>query len=188
MSDLLLWAWNENWVYNNVFYGEGKRPAISIARSENRIFNNTFVGCPSAIGFGSKSKDNDVRNNIFVDCGRAFIDWPVETAPQKTLDYNIYFSTSGAPKWEYAGTRYSTFEEYQKAAGEPHSRYVDPGLASPADAHLKAGSPAIDAGTVLKVGLGALEKEITVDIEGTSRPQGRAPTIGAYEFNDERSK
>jgi len=140
------------------------------------------VGCPTAIGFGKESKDNWVQNNIFVDCGRAFIDWPTEAMPQKRLDYNIYFSTSGSPKWECAGTVYTKFSDYQKAAGEAHSRYEDPRLAGRGDARLKAGSPAIDGGAVLKVGLGAAAKEISNDIEGTPRPQGSAPDIGAYEF------
>lgn len=183
MFDLILWVRNENWVYNNVFYGEGKRSAISMTKSENRIFNNTFIGCPVAIGFGTKSKDNWIQNNIFVDSGRGFMVWPTEAMPQKTLDYNIYFSTNGAPKWEHAGAAYSSFSEYQQASSETHSRYVDPSFVGPADAHLKADSPAIDAGIVLKVGLGLWQKEITDDVEGVARPQGSAPDIGAYEFS-----
>jgi len=188
MSDLVLWTRNENWVYNNLFYGEGKRPGISMTKSENRIFHNTFVGCPTAIGFGKASKHNWVQNNIFLDCGRAFIDWPADAMPQKRLDYNIYFSTSGSPKWEYAGTAYTKFSEYQKAAGEAHSRYEDPRLSGRGDARLKPGSPAIDAGIVLKVGLGAAANEITSDIEGTPRPSGSAPDIGAYEFKAGQTK
>lgn len=182
LADLILWARNENWVYNNVFYGEGKRPGISLTRSENRIFNNTFVGCPAAIGFGPKGKDNYVQNNIFVDCERAFMEWPAEAMPQKTLDHNIYFSTTGSPKWQLGGKEYTTFAEYQQAAGEAHSRYVDPRLAGPADARLKPGSPAVDAGTVLKVGLGPVQKESMDDVQGTPRPQVSGYDIGAYEY------
>jgi len=48
--------------------------------------------------------------------------------------------------------------------------FVDP---AHGDYHLKAGSPAIDAGT--NVGL-------ATDIAGTAVPQGAAPDIGAYEY------
>ncbi|MBM4027774.1 MAG: DUF1565 domain-containing protein [Planctomycetes bacterium] len=180
-TTVILWARDENWVYNNVFYGEGKKRAISMTQSANLVFHNTLVGCAVAVGLGPQSKENDVRNNIFVDCER-FIDWPAEAMPQKTLDYNIYWSTSGSPKWQHAGKEYATFEEYQKVAGEAHSRYVDPGLVGPADAHLKAGSPAIDAGAAPQVGSGSAQKEITEDIDGTPRPQGRACDIGAHEY------
>ncbi|MBM4016804.1 MAG: DUF1565 domain-containing protein [Planctomycetes bacterium] len=175
-SNLILWARDENWVYNNVFYGEGKKRAISMPQSANLVFHNTLVGCPVAVGFGPQSKDNDVRNNIFVDCEQS-IDWPAEAMPQKALDYNIYWSTSGSAKWQHAGKEYTTFAEYQKAAGEAHSRYVDPGLIGPGDARLRPGSPAINAGAALK--------EVAADKDGTVRPQGKATDIGAYEFKGE---
>jgi len=97
--------------------------------------------------------------------------------PQKALDYNIYWSTSGSAKWQHAGKEYTTFAEYQKAAGEAHSRYVDPGLIGPGDARLRPGSPAINAGAALK--------EVAADKDGTVRPQGKATDIGAYEFKGE---
>jgi hypothetical protein len=60
-------------------------------------------------------------------------------------------------------------------AGEPHSRYVDPRLAGATDARLQPGSPAIDAGLMLR--------EAPPDFEGVTRPQGAGYDIGAYEFN-----
>ena len=81
---------------------------------------------------------------------------------------------TAAPRWERDGVAYPTFAGYQQAADETHSRYADPKLAGPADAHLQPGSPAIEAG--------ARQKEVTVDIEGFARPQGAACDIGAYEF------
>jgi hypothetical protein len=182
--ELLLWSRDHNLVYNNVFYGEGKRPGISL-KSHNRVFHNTFVACPTAIDFYKESQGNRVYNNIFLDAGRSFLAWSAEALPQ-SLDYNLYYARSGAPKWKRGGAAYATFSEYQQAAGETHSLYADPLLAGPADARLKPGSPAIAAGTVVKVGLGAAEQEIAEDIEGTPRPKAGAPTLGAYEFQAER--
>ena len=52
---------------------------------------------------------------------------------------------------------------------------VDPLFVSATNFHLTAGSPAVDAG-VNTAGLG-----VTVDLDGTPRPQGAAYDIGAYE-------
>jgi hypothetical protein len=168
--DIILWARNDSLVFNNVFYGEGKRSGISMSGG-NSILNNTFVGCPTALTFNHE-QGNRIANNIFLDCGRGFLGWPADLKEQ-TLERNIYFAASGKPRWEHTGTMYSTFEEYQKASGEVGSRYVDPALEGPTDARPKAGSPAIDTAVA--------QKRITVDIQGTHRPQGAAPDIGAYE-------
>lgn len=98
--------------------------------------------------------------------------WPAKALPQ-SLDSNLYYNASAAPRWERDGVAYRAFADYQQAAGEMHSRYAAPQLAGPADAHLQPGSPAIDAG--------AAQQEVTVDIEGIARPQGAACDIGAYE-------
>ena len=69
---------------------------------------------------------------------------------------------------------YQTFVAYQQAAGEAHSLYADPRLAGAADAHLRPGSPAIDAGVTLS--------KVSADFDGVTRPQGVACDIGAYEY------
>ena len=52
---------------------------------------------------------------------------------------------------------------------------IDPGFVDEAnqDFHLRAGSPAIDAGTVLM--------SVPDDFDGVPRPQGARPDMGAYE-------
>jgi len=172
-EDIIAWGAGGHKIYNNVFYGEGKRGGISLNSNNNQVFNNTFVGSTYAVGFGEGKTGNRVFNNIVQDAARPFVIWPAKATPQ-TLDYNIYFNASASPKWEGDGKSFSTFEQYQKAAGEVHSKYVDPGLAGPADARLKAGSPAIDAGVALK--------EVVADKDGVARPQGKAYDVGAYEF------
>jgi hypothetical protein len=50
-------------------------------------------------------------------------------------------------------------------------RLVNP----PADFHLQSNSPAINAGQTLP--------SVTVDFEGTTRPQGLGYDIGAFEYH-----
>ncbi|MBN1675035.1 MAG: right-handed parallel beta-helix repeat-containing protein [Kiritimatiellae bacterium] len=178
MADLLLWARAGNIVYNNVFYGEGKRPGISLKKADNRIFNNTFVDSATGVSFGPKSTGNVIQNNIFVDSGQFFLDGPAGATPQ-TLDHNIYFRRAGTPQWRLAGAKYADFGAYRKAnGGEQNSLYADPRLVGAADAHLQPGSPARDAAVVLA--------EINADKDGVARPQGKAPDVGAYEFKAAR--
>jgi hypothetical protein len=50
--------------------------------------------------------------------------------------------------------------------------FVNP---SAGDFHLQAGSPAIDAGTMIAL--------VATDFDGIPRPQGAAYDIGAYEYH-----
>jgi hypothetical protein len=177
-TDIIAWGQGNNRIFNNVFYGEGKRSGISLNSVSNRICHNTFVGSASAIQFHSGKPGNQVLNNIVQDAARAFLVWPAKASPQ-TLDYNLYFNASATPRWERDGIAYLAFGAYQIAAGETHSRYENPRLTDATDARPRPASPAIDAGITLKAGL--VPNEITVDLEGNPRPQGSAPDLGAYE-------
>jgi hypothetical protein len=55
---------------------------------------------------------------------------------------------------------------------------INPGFVAEAnhDFHLRAGSPAIDAGVMLR--------SVLDDFDGVLRPQGARPDIGAYEYSD----
>jgi hypothetical protein len=170
--DIIAWGEGNNRIFNNVFYGEGKRGGVSLNSVNNLVAHNTFVGSTYGVGFHAGKAGNQVINNIFQDAARSFLIWPSDAMPQ-TLDYNLYFNATATPRWERDGAAYPTFSEYQQASGETHSRYVDPSLVGPADAHLKSGSPAIDAGVSVK--------DVPADIEGVPRPRGPAYDCGAYE-------
>lgn len=171
-TEIIAWGQGNHRIYNNVFYGEGKRSGISLNSTGNTVANNTFVAGSTAVMFHKGKPGNTVTNNVFLDAARTFIAWPAGTGAQ-TLDYNLYFSAAGAPRWERDGAAHRTFDAWKQAAGEAHSRWADPLLAGPADARLKAGSPAIDAGAAVK--------EVAADFDGTPRPQGAAYDLGAYE-------
>jgi len=61
-TDLILWACDGNKVFNNSFYGEGKRSGISIHSSNNRIYDNKFIQCPTPVS-SSKGTGNEIRDN-----------------------------------------------------------------------------------------------------------------------------
>ncbi len=162
--DLIAWGQGGNRIFNNVFHGEGKRGGISLNSRDNKVYHNTFVGSTYGVGFHDGKPGNHVLNNIVQDA-RTFVVWPKNALPQ-TLDYNLYHGTG---RWEQDGAIHRTFDAYQKAAGEGHSKVADPMLA---EGRPKPGSPAIDAGVATK--------EVPVDLEGT--PRGAAPDLGAYEL------
>ena len=126
------------------------------------------------------TRDIYVRNNIFYEAhGHAFY------APRLTekglaslrLDHNCWYQSEGnmvlLPQQSYPMAR---FADYQAAIRlDAHSIVADPRLADTAkrDFHLSRTSPCIDAGTV--VGL-------QTDFAGVPIPQGKAPEIGAYEY------
>jgi len=103
---------------SSILAGEGKRGGISLNSPNNQVYNNTFVGSLSPLQFYA---GNRVFNNIITTTGSSrFLTWPADAGAQ-TLDYNIYFNPSGAPRWQKSGTTYTGFSAYQAAAGETHS-------------------------------------------------------------------
>jgi len=142
----------------------------------NRIFNNTIVMAANgrfALVLVNGSSGNQVKNNMLIHTGtRGSIETDSSSLTGLQSNYNI------------VNNRFSFNEEFISLAQwktknqEQHSLLFS-SLASlfaaPAsgDYHLKAGSVAINTGVTLP---GVLD-----DLEGTSRPQGPAYDIGAYE-------
>ncbi len=121
------------------------------------VENNTFININyHAAGFHGTSTGNIVRNNIFYNANSGY--W-AKDGGEVTGDYNLLFNTTdGTPA--------------------PHNILdTDPLFVDTAndDFRLQAGSPAIDTGMTLN--------GFNKDIVGTTRPQGSAWDIGAYEYN-----
>ena len=131
--EIIAWGEGNNRIYNNVFYGEGKRGGISLNSFNNRVHHNTFVGSAYGIEFHTGKTGNQVTNNIFQDTTTSFLRWPAKALPQ-TLDYNVYYNVAAPPRWQRDGVAYDTFSAYQQAAGEVHSRYEEPRQINPPDA------------------------------------------------------
>ncbi|MCD6405652.1 MAG: right-handed parallel beta-helix repeat-containing protein, partial [Planctomycetes bacterium] len=178
-------------VRNNLCYGTGKGIALygidaAIASRHNHVYNNTFVmpkdawyavvirnhnpGRPDAVG-------NKLFNNIFYHrstretVGSICMDKSAEEGFES--DYNVVVEHFGIDD----NAQILTFAQWQELGYDKHSLqaseadlFVDP---VHDDYHLKAGSPAIDAGKILE--------DVKTDLEGTTRPQGAAYDIGCYE-------
>jgi hypothetical protein len=170
--EIIAWGEGNNKIYNNVFFGEGKRGGISLNSVNNRVYHNTFVDSCYAMEFHRDKPGNQVVNNLVEGAARSFLRWPAEALPQN-LDYNLYHDAARPPQWQRGGVAYESFPLYQGASGEKHSRYADPKLVGSADARLRPGSAAIDAGKGLA--------EVGEDLDGVARPQGAACDIGACE-------
>ena len=108
------------------------------------------------------------------------------TSAAPRIDGNVYFSAGGPARASFGlqGVTYTGWRAYRSATGEDvHSRYADPRLRHPArgDLHLRAGSPAIDAGLAVSprwVG--------HRDIDGQQRVQGSRVDVGADEWSRSR--
>jgi len=175
-------------VYDNVIYGNGNsgnddggivelnKGAGTIALT---IENNTVYQNGNTNGHEIKIEDSlealTIKNNIL---------WATPTrrtlgvifAPTGTvsIDYNLHWRADGAPSIRYGDT-YPTWAQWQDLGFDRHGVNADPLFTNAAGNifTLQGASPAIDAGT--NVGL-------TQDILGGTVPQGRAPDMGAYEF------
>jgi hypothetical protein len=101
-----------------------------------------------------------------------------------SADHNLYWVDGGRPGRATFGSRgrtYRGFDAYRRATGQDrHSRFADPRLVDPAagDLHLRAGSPAVDAGArVPRSIVGRL------DVDRQRRVVGPAIDLGADERN-----
>lgn len=117
------------------------------------IVNNSFAGLPNeALWIGEGVSGLDLRNNLFYDTGQVHNE---HSAAGVTADYNGWFSVAGR------------LEGPHDVVGR------DPQFVSSGDYHLRAVSPAVDAGD------GA--KAPAQDFDGNPRPYGSGVDLGAFE-------
>lgn len=121
--------------------------------SSGRISFSTFV----MQNFANCTGTLTYEDNIFLSTGNAGYAITTDFPCTATFDHNLAF-----PQTTAIGTSMIM---------------IDPRLASPlnGDFHLSAGSPAIDAADSASID--------PIDFDGTSRPQGAARDLGAFEFH-----
>lgn len=175
-------------VANNLLYNNTGKGIVSFSQdgretgSRNIFANNTvcFRSGQGRYAFRiiGGGRDNTVVNNIFVNSSRLEAAMAMEADSLEGLksDHNILFGLAGRggvgigdgfiplADWRRRG-----FDALSIEAG-PEDLFVD---ADGGDFHLKAGSPATDAGVAVE--------GISADIEGRERPAGAAGDIGCYE-------
>lgn len=127
------------------------------------------------------STNNIFKNNIVYAGAQDQFVTGIASSSNVDADYNVYFSTGGAPAsaWYWKGASVTGFPAYRSISGnDAHSSFANPlylSLASP-DFHVAASSPAVSAG--INLGTSVLG---SVDFAGNPRIQGANVDIGAYE-------
>jgi len=178
-------TWRNNLAYNNsskCIHLTGVDG--SVTSRNNNIFCNTLIctgyyavnildneiGIPAPVG--NKVKDNILYHTNDV-AGKGSICISSSGFPSFESDYNVVMSHFGID--DNASTE--TLSQWRSRGYDTHSiqasdtdLFVSPGSN---DYHLKAGSPAINAGTTIS--------SITDDHDGNARPQGSAYDMGCYE-------
>jgi hypothetical protein len=185
---LLFWVSGENWVYDNVLINVGLNPTLNTqfacidlragsndtSQKPNNImhvFNNTCYKAGSGTGSDSGALvvvrtaywTPDVHNNIFYQANsQPYISRGSDAISANAAQWsdNLWFGAGVAPSWD------------------SNSVNADPQFVNAAafDLHLLSTSPAIDRGVAPGSSF------VTIDFDGTPRPQGPAYDIGAYEF------
>ena len=171
-----------NLLYNNhssgisLYRGDGAAGSI-----ENRIINNTIVQPTKsrwAINIKYQSTNNHIVNNILINKGsRGSINVSADSMPGLVSDYNIVDDRLSLDD----GERIMSLRTWNSATGlDGHSQFSKPKFLfldeAADDFHLRSGSPAIDSADP------AVSPQ--TDIEGTIRPLGPRPDIGAYEAKE----
>ena len=172
-----------NLLYNNLGSGIALFAIDATSgSSRNLVYNNT-VSMPSGgrwaltipAGGSPNATGNKVKNNILYNAGSSngSITTYSSSVSGFESDYNVVIdrfsvnddsSTISLSTWR--GYGYDT----HSVISTPSALFVDP---ASNDYHLKAGSPAVNAGTTLA--------DVTTDKDGVSRPQSTAYDIGCYE-------
>jgi hypothetical protein len=133
-----------------------------------QIVNNTFAfPNPNKVGhvlLASDLTNSLIANNIFYQPTTAGIDWGgvmTNVTVSHNLAFNATVTTTPPPGVTLAGNVDNTDPLFVNAPG--------------ADFHLRAASPAINAGLNLS--------SVPNDFDGVTRPQGAGWDIGAFEFH-----
>jgi hypothetical protein len=142
--------------------------------TNNQIYNNIMYNIKGSTGesrcfsFWAGSSSNLIANNICHNVDTSYVVNCFTTHSNTTIQNNIFSQTPIAPN--VCGTLKGTITN-NLTNPNVSATFVN---APSGDFHLKQGSPAINAGTTI-VG-------IYTDFTGTSRPQGAAYDMGAFEY------
>jgi len=167
-----------------VSYSREGAPTVSIG---NLIAHNTVWGCPAPVvanlpaAHGAADAPNRFVNNLFARC-RFLAEVPRSAV---VMENNGWFACPAADA--AAADLKTRVKRMMQGRGRPSLAELDPKAVTGVDPKLVApengdfmplpDSPVVDASIPLK--------EVSTDRDGKPRPSGRAPDLGAYEFNAE---
>jgi Right handed beta helix region len=180
-------------VRNNVVYANEKAGIVfggyrrQAGRVEDSEFRNNTCWHNDTLGVGSGelwiqwAENNVVRDNVFVATAQNRLLTSDDGNVNNVLDYNLWWIADGpaAALFTWNGDEYTGFDAYRTATGQDaHSPFAAPlfGNEAGADFHLRAVSPAIDAGDPATVPAAG-----ETDLDGAARLTGPAVDIGADE-------
>lgn len=87
--DIIALGLGGNRIFNNIFFGEGKRGGISLNSIGNLICHNTFAGSAYAVAFHQGKAGNRVLNNVVPDAAKSFLIWPAKALPQTLVPPSV---------------------------------------------------------------------------------------------------
>ena len=173
-------------IYNNVLVSNSSALETMIvgSGSGHEIYNNVIINtanssdtsCARWIGTSNVT----FKNNYLAGCDSLIY----ADSSTYTSDYNVFANCSSSSCFNIGGSRTGSFSTYRSAhptqdAHSVNSLSSNGGVSS-------AGIP--QAGSVVINNGVSLAESFTVDILGSSRPQGSAWDIGAYEFSTQTNK
>ncbi len=166
--------------------------AIALVGTVNKyIINNTISNCDAGINSPSAGKAviaNNIISNITEPAGNhVFLEDPTASSASE-LSYNLFWQDGGAPRFRWNGTAARDLQAIQTQYGKGATCLIGDPLfvnATGGDFRLQVASPAIDhatVSTVYQTFYSLYGLDISVDYAGSTRPQGAAWDIGAYEY------
>lgn len=181
---------NRDVVYNNMIscsgtgnggnnsYGisiDGTSKYINVYFNTVRMtFTPTSNTNTAAFKTGAVVSNVYVLNNIFSNFGRGYSYYATANASILTSDYNDYYSTGVNGKFAFWAAEMANIDALRTASGsDANSLNVQPYFVSDEDLHLTISNLSTHA---------QYNGEVIDDIDGTTRPQIPAPTIGAHEY------
>jgi cysteine-rich repeat protein len=181
-------------VRDNVLHGNvrtcmvfgGYQASAGRVRNSQFLNNTCWHNDTSGSGFGELwiqfAEDNLVRNNLFVSTAQNVLVYSEDGNVDNQLDWNLFHTAAGAGAAEFVwqGVGYAGFVAYRAGSGQDaNSLFADPQLLDPSgdDFHLRAGSPAVNAGDPAFVPAGG-----ETDLDGAPRVSGGRVDIGADEL------
>jgi len=152
----------------------------AVGSRNNRLLNNTIIMPEDGRWAVNISQPGCVNNWVFNNIIYSYHNWrgciviPSAGLSGFQSDYNVVMDRFSADDDHSV----ITLSEWRTLGYDLHSLIAEPAalLVNPSgqDYHLRAGSPAIDAGMALS--------EVSEDLEGRARPWGAAFDIGAFEY------